>query len=72
MIAIHREGSSHPTAPVPEWAIATSRTRAVRPWRWAKARHSSCIPITEAGSGSVQEKEEALLNEIIENVNDLF
>ena len=29
-------------------------------------------PITEAGSGSVQEKEKAWLNEIIEKVNDLF
>ena len=29
-------------------------------------------PITEAGSGSVQEKEKALLNEIIDKVNDLF
>lgn len=29
-------------------------------------------PITEAGSGSVQEREKALLNEIIEKVNDLF
>lgn len=29
-------------------------------------------PITEAGSGSVQEKEKALLEEIIERVNDLF
>jgi type I restriction enzyme R subunit len=29
-------------------------------------------PITEAGSGSVQAKEKALLNEIIEKVNDLF
>jgi type I restriction enzyme R subunit len=29
-------------------------------------------PITEAGSGSVQEKEKALLREIIERVNDLF
>ncbi len=29
-------------------------------------------PITEAGSGSVQEKERALLKEIIEKVNDLF
>jgi type I restriction enzyme, R subunit len=29
-------------------------------------------PITEAGSGSVQEKEQALLNEIIARVNDLF
>ena len=29
-------------------------------------------PLTEAGSGSVQEKEKALLHEIIEKVNDLF
>ena len=29
-------------------------------------------PITEAGSGSVQEKEKAYLNAIIEKVNDLF
>ena len=29
-------------------------------------------PLTEAGSGSVQEKEKAWLNEIIEKVNDLF
>jgi type I restriction enzyme R subunit len=29
-------------------------------------------PLTEAGSGSVQEKQRAALNEIIEKVNDLF
>ena len=29
-------------------------------------------PITEAGSGSVQEKEKAWLDDIIEKVNDLF
>lgn len=29
-------------------------------------------PITEAGSGTLQEKEKALLDEIIEKVNDLF
>lgn len=29
-------------------------------------------PITEAGGGSVQEKQKALLNEIIQKVNDLF
>jgi type I restriction enzyme, R subunit len=29
-------------------------------------------PITEAGSGAVQEKEKAMLREIIEKVNDLF
>lgn len=33
---------------------------------------SSLEPITEAGSGSVQEKEKALLRVIIEKVNDLF
>ncbi len=29
-------------------------------------------PISEAGSGSIQEKEKALLSEIVEKVNDLF
>src|ERR1700722_6250782 len=29
-------------------------------------------PITEAGGGSIQEKQKALLNEIIKKVNDLF
>jgi len=33
---------------------------------------SKLQPITEVGSGSVQEKEKALLAEIIERVNDLF
>lgn len=33
---------------------------------------SKLKPITEVGSGSVQEKEKALLAEIIERVNDLF
>jgi type I restriction enzyme, R subunit len=36
------------------------------------ARPRSCPPLTEAGSGSVQEKEKARLQEIIETVNDLF
>ena len=29
-------------------------------------------PITDVGSGSVQEKEKALLSQIIQKVNDLF
>ena len=29
-------------------------------------------PITEAGSGRIQEKEKAYLGEIIQNLNDLF
>ena len=38
----------------------------------AERDESKLKPITEAGSGSVQEKEKALLAEIIERVNDLF
>ena len=37
--------------------------------RW---RSPKLAPITEAGGGSVQEKEKARLAEIIERVNDLF
>jgi type I restriction enzyme R subunit len=29
-------------------------------------------PITEAGSGELHDKEKAMLNEIIQKVNDLF
>ena len=42
------------------------------PCRSATARRRSCHRSTEAGSGSVQEKQKALLAEIIEKVNDLF
>jgi type I restriction enzyme R subunit len=38
----------------------------------SKGDKPTLAPITEAGSGSVQEREKALLNEIIEKVNDLF
>ncbi|WP_066710883.1 type I restriction endonuclease subunit R [Sphingomonas adhaesiva] len=38
----------------------------------AERDESKLKPITEVGSGSVQEKEKALLAEIIERVNDLF
>lgn len=37
-----------------------------------KGENPKLNPITESGSGSVQEKEKSLLNEIIEKVNDLF
>ena len=33
---------------------------------------SKLQPISERGGGSVQEKQKALLNEIIKKVNDLF
>ena len=48
------------------------KTRASARCRSARARSPSCEPLTEAGSGSVQEKEKALLAEIIAKVNDLF
>jgi type I restriction enzyme R subunit len=38
----------------------------------AERDESKLKPLTEVGSGSVQEKEKALLAEIIERVNDLF
>ncbi len=37
-----------------------------------EGEQSPLAPITDAGSGSVREKEKALLREIIEKVNDLF
>jgi len=43
-----------------------------RPMQLAEGEAPRLEPITEAGSGSVQEKEKALLREIIERVNDLF
>jgi type I restriction enzyme R subunit len=38
----------------------------------ADGEYPKLAPLTEAGSGSVQEKEKAYLNEIIQKVNDLF
>ncbi len=38
----------------------------------SKGEKPMLAPLTETGSGSVQEREKALLNEIIEKVNDLF
>ncbi len=43
-----------------------------RPMTLADGDHPKLEPITEAGGGNVQEKQKALLNEIIQRVNDLF
>ena len=43
-----------------------------RPMPLAAGDNPKLEPITEAGGGSVQEKQKALLNEIIQRVNDLF
>jgi type I restriction enzyme R subunit len=43
-----------------------------RPMPLSEGQTPKLEPITEEGSGSVQEKEKARLNEIIERVNDLF
>ena len=43
-----------------------------RPMQLAEGEAPRLEPITEEGSGSVQEKEKALLREIIQRVNDLF
>jgi type I restriction enzyme R subunit len=43
-----------------------------QPMQLGGSAASKLQPITEAGSGSIQEKEKAYLAEIIEKVNDLF
>ena len=43
-----------------------------KPMRVSEGDPTKLPPLTEAGSGSVQEKEKARLREIIEKVNDLF
>jgi len=43
-----------------------------RPMPLSEGENPKLGPITEVGSGSVQEKQRALLNEIIQKVNDLF
>jgi type I restriction enzyme, R subunit len=43
-----------------------------RPMPLAKGENPKLEPLTEAGAGSVQEKQKAYLNEIIQKVNDLF
>ncbi|WP_406697390.1 type I restriction endonuclease [Singulisphaera sp. Ch08] len=48
------------------------RNQGKRPMALAVGENPKLEPITEAGGGSVQEKQKALLNEIIQRVNDLF
>ena len=48
------------------------KSRGKQPMQLAAGDNPKLEPITEAGGGSVQEKQKALLNEIIQRVNDLF
>ena len=48
------------------------KAHGARPLRVSEGPASKLPPVTEAGSGSVQEKEKARLREIIEKVNELF
>jgi type I restriction enzyme R subunit len=50
----------------------TLRNRGSRELPLGEGESPTLQPITDVGSGSVQEKEKALLSEIIEKVNDLF
>ena len=48
------------------------KAHGARPLRVSEGPAPKLPPVTEAGSGSVQEKEKARLREIIEKVNELF
>jgi type I restriction enzyme, R subunit len=50
----------------------TLKNRGTQPMPLSEGERPTLEPITEAGSGIVQEKQKALLNEIIQRVNDLF
>ena len=50
----------------------TLKNQGKQPMPLSEGENPKLEPITEAGSGSVQEKQKALLNEIIQKVNDLF
>ena len=50
----------------------TLKNRGKQPMLLSEGETPTLEPITEAGSGIVQEKQKALLNEIIQRVNDLF
>lgn len=50
----------------------TMKNLGKRPFKLDDGDDSKIAPVSEAGSGSVQEKEKALLREIIEKVNGLF
>ncbi|CAN5500778.1 DEAD/DEAH box helicase family protein [soil metagenome] len=48
------------------------KNRGAQPMPLGDDQNPKLPPLTEVGSGSVQEKEKAFLNEIIKKVNDLF
>ena len=48
------------------------KAQGTQPMPLVDEKYPKLEPITEAGSGAVQEKQRAYLNEIIEKVNDLF
>jgi len=48
------------------------KSRGKSPMPLSAGENPKLEPITEAGSGSIQEKQKALLNEIIQKLNDLF
>jgi type I restriction enzyme R subunit len=50
----------------------TLKHKGKQPMPLAVGEHPKLEPITDAGSGMVQDKQKALLNEIIQRVNDLF
>ena len=50
----------------------TLKNRGKQPMPLSEGDPPALPPITEAGSGIVQDKQKALLNEIIQRVNDLF
>ena len=50
----------------------TLKNQGKQPMPLGDGENPKLEPITEAGGGSVQEKQKALLNEIIQKVNDLF
>lgn len=50
----------------------TLRDKGKQPMKLADVQYPKLAPITEAGSGQVQEKEKAYLREIIEKLNEIF
>lgn len=50
----------------------TLRNRGKQPMSLAEGENPKLEPLTDVGGGAVQEKERALLNDIIRKVNDLF
>ena len=50
----------------------TLRNRGKQPMSLAEGENPKLEPLTDVGGGALQEKEKALLNDIIRKVNDLF